>query len=90
MGVLTTSIICNWYSRHRGVCKVYGITKIKLLPNSTADAKSAHSRPLSIESNSIDASKLLQNVEKSYDKEVKDEEKKLPQRFLRERVLERR
>ncbi len=49
----------------------YEVTKIKLLPNSTADAKDAHGRPLSIESNSIDASKLLQNVEKSYDKGVK-------------------
>ena len=49
----------------------YEVIKIKLLPNSTADANDAHGRPLSIESNSIDASKLLQNVEKSYDKGVK-------------------
>lgn len=49
----------------------YEVTKIKLLPNSTADANDAHGRPLSIESNYIDASKLLQNVEKSYDKGVK-------------------
>ena len=49
----------------------YEVTKIKLLPNSTADANDAHGRPLSIESNYIDATKLLQNVEKSYDKGVK-------------------
>lgn len=49
----------------------YEVTKIELLPNSTADTNNAHGRPLSIESNSIDATKLLQNINKSYDKEVK-------------------
>ena len=49
----------------------YEVTKIELLPNSTADTNNAHGRPLSIESNSIDATKLLQNISKSYDKEVK-------------------
>ena len=42
-----------------------------MLPNSTADTNNAHGRPLSIESNSIDATKLLQNINESYDKEVK-------------------
>ena len=49
----------------------YEVTKIELFPNSTADTNNAHGRPLSIESNSIDATKLLQNISKSYDKEVK-------------------
>ena len=45
----------------------YEVTKIELLPYSTTDATNAHSRLLNIDNNSISATKLLQNVEKSYD-----------------------
>ena len=43
----------------------YEVTKIELIESSTADASS---RPLNVSTNSISAAKLLNGVEKSYDK----------------------
>ena len=49
----------------------YEITKIELLAPATDNATDGTTSHLRTPSNSIDASKLLQNVEKSYDKGVK-------------------
>ena len=49
----------------------YEITKIELLAPATDNAKDGTTSHLRTPSNSIDATKLLQNVEKSYDEGVK-------------------
>lgn len=45
----------------------YEVTNIELLTDSAEDAETTHIRPVSEDNNSISATKLLQNVEKSYD-----------------------
>lgn len=81
--VYRTKTIVKEYKDKNTALKPYAyeVTKIELLPYSTTDATNAHSRLLNIDNNSISATKLLQNVEKSYDsgKKVLDESAKLPE-----------